>query len=128
MRSPLLILPLAALLACGGGGSDSTGPGTTGGTTGGTGGTGAVAATAVDLKNNAFTPKAIKVSSGATVTWTNTDVGTVHNVTFDAGANVAGAGVDFSSGNMALAMPTVAGTYTYHCTHHSGMNGTVQVQ
>ena len=35
MRSRLMILPLAAsILACGGGGSDSTGPGTTGGTGG----------------------------------------------------------------------------------------------
>src|SRR3954453_4319393 len=87
MRSPLIILPLAALLACGGGGSDATGPGTTGGTpTGGTtGGTGAGARTAVDMKNLAFAPSAIKVASGATVTWTNQD-GVTHNVTFDGAA------------------------------------------
>jgi plastocyanin len=127
MRSRIMILPFAALLACGGG-SDSTAPGTTGGNNpGGTGGTGAVATNAVDLKNNAFTPKAIKVSSGATVTWTNTDVGTTHNVTFDA-VSIPGAGTDFNSGNMSLVMPTAAATYNYHCTHHPGMNGTVQVQ
>jgi len=131
MRSCLMILSIAALplLACGGGGSDSTGPGTTGGTnTGGTGGVVAVATNAVEMKNLSFTPSAIKVSAGATVTWTNSDVGTNHNVTFDAGANVAGAGVDFSSGTMSLVMPTVAGTYNYHCTRHIGMNGSVQVQ
>jgi plastocyanin len=125
MRSPLMILPVAALLACGGG-SDSTAPGTTGGNnTGGTGGTGAVVTTSVDMKNRAFTPKAIQVSSGATVTWTNQDA-EAHNVTFDGGA-VAAAPVDAGTAK-ALVMPTAAGTYAYHCTLHNGMNGSVVVQ
>ena len=83
MRSSLTILPLAALLACGGG-SSSTGPGTTGGTNNppGGGGSNPVATASVEMKNTAFTPKAIKVSSGATVTWTNAD-GFGHNVVFD---------------------------------------------
>jgi len=127
MRSPLILLPLAALLACGGGGSDATGPGTTGGTnTGGTGGTVAVATTAVDMKNLAFGPAAIKVASGATVTWTNQD-GVTHNVTFDGGA-VAGSGPIDAGAAKALTMPTATGTYAYHCTLHSFMTGTVQVQ
>jgi plastocyanin len=128
MRSPLMILSFAALLACGGGGS-ATGPGTTGGTnTGGNnpGGTGAVATTAVDMKNLAFTPSAIKVASGATVTWTNQD-GTDHSVIFDGGAaantGTVGAGVA-----KAVVMPTAAGTYAYHCGFHPTMTGTVQVQ
>jgi len=128
MRSSLTILPLAALLACGGG-SSSTGPGTTGGTNNPpvSGGSGPVATTAVDIKNLTFTPSDIKVASGATVTWTNSD-GIAHNITFDAGANVAGAGTDFSSGSKSLVMPTAAATYNYHCTRHGGMTGTVQVQ
>jgi len=129
MRSRLMILSLAALsvVACGGG-SGATGPGTTGGNnTGGNGGVVAVATTAVDMKNNTFGPEAIKVASGATVTWTNQDAVT-HNVTFDGGAvtpsGPVGAGVA-----KALAMPTAAGTYSYHCTiHGSAMSGTVQVQ
>ena len=128
MRSPLMILPLAVLLACGGG-SDATGPGTTGGTnTGGNnpGGTGAVATTAVDMKNLAFTPAAIKVSSGATVTWTNQDA-TNHSVIFDNSAvppsNTVAAGAA-----QGLVMPTAAGTYTYHCGFHPTMTGSVQVQ
>ena len=127
MRPSLMILPFAALLACGGG-SDATGPGTTGGTTGGTntGGTGAVATTAVDMKNLAFGPAAIKVASGATVTWTNQD-GVTHNVTFDGGA-VAPSGPVDAGGAKALVMPTAAGTYTSKCTLHAGMNGSVQVQ
>src|SRR4051812_46869193 len=93
MHSRLMILPLAAaILACGGGGSDTTGPVNTGGT-GGTGGTGAVATTSVNIKNRSFTPEDIKVASGATVTWTNSD-GENHNVTFDnAGTlGIAGSG------------------------------------
>ncbi len=125
MRSRLMILPLAAaILACGGG-SDSTGLGTTGGNNTGGGGN-PVAATAVDMQNFAFTPAAIKVASGATVTWTNTD-GTSHNVTFDGGA-VAASGTITAGTAKALVMPTAAGTYTYKCTFHSGMNGSVVVQ
>jgi len=123
-----MILPVAALLACGGG-SDSTAPGTTGGTnTGGTGGAAPVATTAVAMKNIAFNPKAIIVAPGAAVTWTNSD-GFAHTVTFNASLNIAGSGgpVDAGSGTT-LTMPTTAGTYAYKCTIHSGMTGTVQVQ
>lgn len=134
MRSPLMILSLAALVACGGGGSGTTGPGTTGGTntggnnTGGnnTGGTGAVATTAVDMKNLAFAPGAIKVGSGATVTWTNQD-GTNHSVIFDGGA-ITGTGTVTTGAAKAAVMPTAAGTYAYHCGFHPTMTGTVQVQ
>jgi len=130
MRSPLMILSLAALVACGGGGSDATGPGTTGGSnTGGnnnTGGTGAVATTSVDMKNLAFTPSAIKVASGATVTWTNQD-GTDHNVIFDGGAATSSGTVSAGAAK-AVVMPTAAGTYAYHCGFHPTMTGTVQVQ
>jgi plastocyanin len=125
MRSRLMVLPLAAaILACGGS-SDSTGPGAGGGGGGGGGGGTAVATTAVDMKGSAFTPPAIKVAKSATVTWTNSD-GFDHNVTFDGGAVPASG--NFSSGNKALAMPATAGTYTYKCTLHAGMNGSVVVQ
>ncbi len=125
MRPSLMILPLAAaILACGGS-SDSTGPSGGGGGGGGGGGAGPVATTAVEMKGSAFTPSAIKVASGATVTWTNSD-GIDHNVTFD-GAAVPASG-NFSTGNKALTMPAAAGTYTYKCTLHPGMSGSVLVQ
>ena len=124
MRSRLALIPLAALLACGG--SDSTSPGTNGTPGGGGGGGGAVATTAVDMKSLAFTPPAIKVASGATVNWTNSD-GFAHNVTFDAALNI-GKIDNFTAGTQSLKMPNAAGTYPYTCTLHPGMAGTVQVQ
>ena len=126
MRPSLMILPLAAaILACGGS-SDSTGPSGGGGGGGGGGGTGPVATTAVEMKSLAFTPPAIKVAKSATVTWTNSDVGTVHNVVFD-GAAAPPSG-DFDTGSKSLAMPAAAATSTYKCTHHPGMSGSVLVQ
>ena len=128
MRSSLMILPLAALLACGGG-SSSTGPGTTGGTNNppGGGGSGPVATTAVSMKNTAFTPEAIKVASGAAVTWTNND-GFRHDVVFDGNAVPDSGPIDAGVAK-ALTMPTAAGTYNYHCSiHGTAMSGSVQVQ
>ena len=127
MRPRLIFVPLAAaVLACGGS-SDSTGPGTTGGGGGGGGGTTTpVATTAVSMQNRAFTPKAIKVAAGATVTWTNAS-GEAHNVIFDSG-DVDGSGTVPAGGNAALDMPAAAGTYAYHCSFHAGMTGSVVVQ
>ena len=122
MRSRLKFLPLVVLLACGGG-SDSTGPSTTGGP-GGSGGSTPVATTAVEMQSNKFSPTAIRVAPGATVTWTNSD-GVNHDVTF---TGTVGTIAAFSSGNRSLQMPGAAGTYNYSCTLHSGMNGSVTVQ
>lgn len=122
------LLPLSALLvalaACGGGSSNNTGTNPGGG--GGGGGTTPVVTNSVSLANLAFNPSAILVSGGSTVTFTNNDVGTVHNVTFDA-TSITSIG-DFSSGSRTTVMPTATGTYAYHCTRHAGMAGTVQVQ
>ena len=123
MRAHLYLVPLAAVLACGGG-SDSTGPD---GGAGGGGATGPVATTSVAMSGSRFTPAAIRVAPGATVTWTNSDEGTLHNVKFAAAAGGI-ATPDFSTGSRSLQMPNAAGTYTYSCTFHTGMNGSVTVQ
>lgn len=122
MRSRLIIVPLAVLMACGG--SDSTTPVVPNPAGGGGGGT-VVTTTAVELKSFAFTPAAIKVAPSATVTWTNSD-NVNHNVTFD-GGTITGSG-NFATGSKSLAMPATAGTYAYHCSIHPAMTGTVQVQ
>ena len=123
MRSPFIILPLAALLACGG--SDTTGPPSAGGT-GCIGPACAIPTTAVNMHNLDFFPNIILVPSGATVTWTNLDAAS-HNVTFDGGAVPASGMVDAGT-KKALTMPTAAGTYAYKCTFHSNMSGSVMVQ
>ena len=120
MRAHLYLLPLVAALACGGS-SDSTGPGDGGGTTG------PVATTSVTMSGSRFTPAAIRVAPAATVTWTNSDEGTLHNVKFAATAGGIGT-TDFSTGSRSLQMPNAPGTYAYSCTFHTGMNGSVTVQ
>jgi len=116
---------LVAFTACGG--SDSTGP-SGGGGGGGGGGTTFTMTTSVTVENNSFTPANIQVSPGATVTWTwAASVGSVqHNVNF-ASASITDI-ADFSSGAHTATMPATAGDYTYQCTHHPGMTGTVRVQ
>lgn len=123
MRSLLLMLPLAALLACGG--SDSTSPAPVVPVVPGPGGVVPTVTTSVDMKSNQFTPAAIRVASGATVTWTNSD-GFNHNVSF-ANTGVAATG-NWTTGTKSLVMPAAAGVYPYTCTLHGGMNGSVQVQ
>jgi plastocyanin len=84
-----------------------------------------VATTSVSLKNIAFAPGEIQVTPGATVQFTNND-GIAHNITF-ADASITGA-TDFTSGTRSVEMPLTPGTYTYRCTIHSGMTGSVVVQ
>lgn len=80
----------------------------------------------VDIQGYAFNPSLITVSVGTTVTWTNLD-SVVHTVTSTGGP------VSFDSGNLSQGQTwqftfAQAGTYTYRCTPHSYMTGTVIVQ
>lgn len=93
------------------------------GTMGGTGGT-SDSPNSITIADNSFAPSVTSVAVGSTVTWTWTGFGT-HNVTFD-NAGVTGA-ADRSSGTFEKQFNS-AGTYTYQCTNHYGMTGTVLVQ
>jgi plastocyanin len=91
---------------------------------GGNGGNGEPGANEVWIQNMAYTPATISVSAGTTITWTNKD-GVAHTVTSDTGL--------FDSGNISTNGTyshtfDTAGTYTYHCTIHIFMKGTVSVQ
>jgi plastocyanin len=122
MRQLVLVLVAAAVTACGG----SSATGTTGTTTTTPPVTDTpTATTSVVIQNIAFTPASIVVSSGSVVTFTNND-NITHNVTF-ANTSVGTSG-NFSSGVKSLTMPATAGVYTYKCTIHGSMTGTVTVQ
>jgi plastocyanin len=79
---------------------------------------------AATLGTSAFAPDALTVAAGTTVTWTNTD-SIPHTSTSDAkgwDSGIVGPGQQYS---VSLQTP---GTYSYHCTIHPGMVGTVVVQ
>ena len=84
----------------------------------------ATATNKVDIANFAFSPATIKVKVGDTVTWTNKDsVG--HSATVDDGTWDTGVLPQGKSGSEKF---TKAGTFTYHCSVHPNMHGTVIVQ
>jgi plastocyanin len=117
------VLALVAAAACGGGGggSDKTPtspiiPSTP---------AAPVATTSVSLQNSQFNPENIVVVPSSVVTFRNED-GINHNVIF---GNQAIASVDaWASGNRTVTMPATPGTYSYTCTLHAGMSGSVKVQ
>lgn len=87
----------------------------------------ALADTTVHIKesNNLymFTPKAITVAVGDTVTWHN-DSDARHTVSADNGAFDHGA---FGQGADVSQTFKTAGTFAYHCNFHSYMHATVVV-
>jgi len=108
----LAVLAFAvALAAC----SDSTG------SSGGGGGHG----NAITVSNNFFSPTPDTAAAGiVTFTWTNAS--NSHNVTWLSGPTSPANSATMTTGTY---QPTLAqGTYTYHCTLHAGMNGTIVVQ
>lgn len=89
---------------------------------GGTGGA-STAPTAVSIANFAFDPASVTVKVGDTVTWTNND-STTHTITGDGGLNSG----DVAPGSTYSKTFDKAGTYSYHCSIHKTMTGTVVVQ
>jgi plastocyanin len=91
----------------------------------------------VTIQNIAFSPAALNISVGTTVTWhwndctDNSGYGSSgsscvsHNVTFDDGSGIASS--TQSTGTFSRAF-TTAGTFKYHCSIHGAvMSGTVTV-
>ena len=80
---------------------------------------------AQSLGANSYVPNPITVNSGTTVTWMNNDT-IAHTSTsdtagvFDSGSIPAGGQFSFTT--------QAKGTFTYHCTFHKGMVGTLVVQ
>ena len=81
---------------------------------------------AVTTDGVTFTPATITIAQGATVTWLI--VGNTHNVTFGANKPTGGDAPNTPPGGTITRTFPTAGTYTYQCTLHTGMAGTVIVQ
>ena len=116
MRKGWVVLAAAAMVAASacGGGSASTGPG---------GGGTPVTASQVSIGNDFFNAPNIVVSAGTTVTWTWNSGQTEHNVTFaDASSGNKSGGATYSR------QFNTPGTFTYQCSLHPGMTGSVLVQ
>ncbi len=86
----------------------------------------AVEATAVEIANYSFSPAAIKVKVGQMVTWTNKDA-VQHTVTADNKSADAPDGPLLAKDQTYSFTFKKAGSYTYHCTPHPYMKGTVVV-
>ena len=107
----LAAVAMAAATACGG---DSTGPGSEGPP---------VASNQVSIGNDFFNAPNIVVPAGTTVTWTWNSGAEEHNVTVsDASSGDKSGGATYSR------QFATAGTFSYHCTLHAGMTGSVLVQ
>jgi plastocyanin len=102
------VLAISVLGACGDSGGDSSS---------------GAAAGRVIVQNTSFNPASIGVKAGETVTWTYKDsfqhTVTADDKSFDSGGKSNGETFEHT-------FPT-AGTFTYMCTIHTSMKGTVTV-
>lgn len=78
----------------------------------------------VTISDFAFSPATLTVKKGTTVTWTNKD-SVAHTVTSDTG-NMLDSPL-FSAGETFSFTFNEVGTFSYHCTPHPQMKGTVIV-
>jgi plastocyanin len=84
-----------------------------------------VAGNSVAIKNFAFTPAALTVPAGTTVTWTNRDTD-AHTVTSQGSGGPLHSPAMDSGATFSFTF-TKAGTYQYLCTIHPFMTATVTV-
>ncbi|GAB2743134.1 cupredoxin domain-containing protein [Kitasatospora kifunensis] len=84
------------------------------------------AANAVTIRNFAFSPAALTVKAGTTVTWTNTDPD-AHTVTSKQGSGGPLNSAPLTTGATYSYTFTAPGTYPYFCTIHPFMVATVEV-
>lgn len=87
-------------------------------------GLGTPAANIAATSQLSFVPTAVTVTKGSVVQWKNTG-SIAHNVTFDSQSALTSG--TLQQGNTWQVQFTVAGTYSYHCTFHPGMNGQITV-
>lgn len=81
---------------------------------------------AMDIQNSAFAKPAIKVKKGTKVVWTNQDR-VEHDVAPDSPSDTFSGSKLLSKGESYEFTFDTTGTYTYHCTPHPFMKGTIEV-
>jgi plastocyanin len=127
MKGSIIVAALAAVLAaaCG---SSNPNPMNPAGSTSGGGGTTADVTITIQANNaaNSFAPNPSTVRVGQRVAWRNADT-TTHNATQDGSGGFATGNLASGATSTPIAMNT-AGTFTYRCTLHAGMVGTLTVQ
>ena len=86
----------------------------------------AAGANSISIKNFAFSPVTLMVKTGTSVTWTNDD-GASHAIVSDPGTPVTFTSDSLANGASYTFTFTQPGTYTYHCSIHPSMKGTIIV-
>jgi plastocyanin len=81
----------------------------------------------ITIKNFAFNPETLTVRTGTTVTWVNQDEA-IHQVDTDSGVPVTFTSPSLDKGSSYEFTFTQPGTYSYHCTIHTEMKGTIIVE
>jgi plastocyanin len=134
LAAATMLTTATLLAACGGGGGTTepnNQPGPGGGPQPGPAPTSAVVAMQSSSDGyggteNTFSPTSVRVARNGTVTWrNNTDVS--HNVTFGAVAGAPENIPNHTAGDNPRTFGT-AGSFSYQCTNHPGMNGVVAVE
>jgi plastocyanin len=78
----------------------------------------------VEIQDMAFKPSSLTTKKGLTITWTNKD-SVSHTVTSDSGNELA-SGTIAPGATYSHTFSTV-GTFSYHCSIHPNMTGTITV-
>jgi plastocyanin len=131
VRGIATLATAAALAACSGSGTATTGPAEPSGAP-----TPAVtlaatcedstATTTVDASVASFSwSQPVNAKVGDVITWTNSD-SAAHKVGTDDGTCTMGSNIPGSGGKASLVF-TKAGTYPFHCTIHQNMKGTITI-
>jgi plastocyanin len=120
-RPALLVAMIGMMASCGSNSNSSTGPSNQ---TTGTSNNAAVEIPQSDIYGSTnFNPQMVNINAGGAVSFSNND-GIEHHPTADDGSwnGDLPAGASFSQSFK------TAGTYTYHCSIHPNMTGTITVK
>lgn len=132
--SGILLAGILLLVGCGtstsggaNGGANTAAPTSTAASAGTTSSNSSVAQVKISETNDkyGFAPATLTVAKGTRVEWTNAS-DAPHTVTSDSGTTLASSIISPSGGTFDFTF-TQPGTYSYHCTVHPYMKGTIVV-